>query len=914
VLAGRNAECARLDRLLAAARAGQSGVVVLRGEAGVGKTALLNYLFERASGCRIARAAGVESEMELAYAGLHQLCGSMLSRVEHLPDPQGNALRAAFGVSTGEPPDRFLVALAVLSLLAHVAEEEPLVCLVDDAQWLDRASTQTLAFVARRLLAERVALVFAVREPSDEHELAGLPDLVIKGLSDGDARALLDSVLRWPVDEPVRDRIVSETRGNPLALLELPDGLTPAELAGGFVLPDTLPLTSQIERGLLRRLQALPVDTRRLVLTAAAEPLGDVALLWRAVDRLAIVVDAAVPAEAAGLIELGARVRFRHPLVRSAAYRSASPEEKQDVHRALAEVTDPELDPDRRAWHRAHAASGPDEDVASELERSAGRAQTRGGLPAAAAFLAEAVRLTGDPAPRAQRALAAAQTKHQAGAADAALALLAIAQAGPPDELQCARVDLLRAQIAFDSRRDCDAPPLLLEEAKRFEPVDVGLARETYLEAFTAALLVGRLSRGATLQEVAKAARAAPAPAPPRRAPDLLLDGLALLVTEGRAAGTPLLKQALDAFRKHEISTEEELRWLWLVGRVAQHLWDDESWEILCKRHVALARQTGALRVLPIALRSRTFVHGLAGELRAGQGLTKELHAVSEATGMQLADYGAAVLAAWQGREADALGLIEATIDDVTTRGEGMGIGISHYTAALLYNGLGRYPEAMAAAETACEYEDLGVLESALTELVEAAARSGRRELAVAAFERLAQTTRTGTDWALGVEARSRAQLSEDEAADDLYREAIERLGSTRVRMDLARAHLLYGEWLRRISRRTDAREQLRVAHEMFSRTGACGFAERARRELLATGETVRKRTDETRGELTAQEAQIARLARDGRTNPEIGAELFLSPRTVEWHLRKVFTKLGISSRKDLRRVLPDVSGVAVPA
>jgi DNA-binding CsgD family transcriptional regulator len=908
MLRGRRNECEVLDGLLAGVREGESQVLVVRGEAGVGKTALLGYLLERASGCRITRAAGVESEMELAFAGLHQLCAPFLDRLERLPGPQRDALGTAVGLSPGEPPDRFLVGLAVLSLLAEVAEEGPLVCLIDDAHWLDRVSAQTLAFVARRLLAERVALVFAVREPS-EHELVGLGELVVRGLSDRDAGMLLDSVISGPVDTQVRERIVAETRGNPLALLELPRGLTPAELAFGFGLPDTMPMASRIEEGFLRRLEPLPLQTRRLLLTAAVEPVGDVALLWRAAERLGIDADAASAAGAAGLVDVGARVRFRHPLVRSAAYRAADVRDLQEVHRALADVTDPDLDPDRRAWHRAHAAVGPDEEVAGELERSADRAQTRGGLAAAAALLEEAARLTRDPGLRAQRALAAARAKHEAGTPEDALAMLAMAQAGPFDELRQARVELLRAQIAFASRRGNDAPPLLLKAGSQLEPLDLGLARETYLEAFTAAVLVGRLSRGADVGEVARAARGAPVQSTPSRAYDLLLDGLALLVTEGRTAATPLLKQALSAFRSQETPTEAGLRWLWLAGRVAQDLWDDESWEVLCAHHVRLARAAGALAVLPIALRSRIFVHLLWGELDDGAALIGEVQSVNEATGTQLAPYGATALAALRGHEAEATELIKATIDDVIGRGEGMGLGISHFAAALLYNGLGRYAEALAAAETACEYDDLGVLSWALSELIEAAARSGKRDIATAALERLSRSTRAGaTDWALGIEARGRALVSEDGAAEPLYREAIDRLGRTRVRVDLARAQLLYGEWLRRAGRRVDAREQLRIAHEMFSRMGAEGFAERARRELLATGETVRKRTVETRDELTAQEAQIARLAAEGRTNPEIGAELFISPRTVEWHLRKVFTKLEISSRKQLREALPETA------
>ena len=668
-------------------------------------------------------------------------------------------------------------------------------------------------------------------------------------------------------------------------------------------------LTSRIEERFIQRLAPLSAETRRVLLTAAAEPLGDVSLLWRAVERLGIGVDAVALAEGTGLIEIDTGARFRHPLVRSAAYRSASPAERQEVHRALAEVTDPDLDPDRLAWHRAHAAAGPDEEVAAQLERSAGRAQTRGGVAAAAAFLERAVVLTPEPTRRASRALAAGQAKHEAGAPDAALALLAIAEAGPLDELQHARVELLRAQIAFASSHGRDAPPLLLAAAKKLERLDVGLARDTYLDAFTAALFVGRLSNA--LADVAKAARMAPAPLGPPRAPDLLLDGLAQLVTEGYAAGAPILKRALSLFRDEEISIEEGLRWLWLAGRVAMALWEDETWELLASRHVRLARDAGALTVLPLALRSRILVHVYAGELDAGAALLEEAQAVTDATGSQLGLYGDISNAAWRGREAEASELIKATMEAVESRGEGMGV-TSQFTGALLYNGLARYSDALAAAKLASEYDDLGVFGWALTELVEAAVRSGEPVLASDALDRLSETTRAGaTDWALGIEARCRALLSEGDSAERLFLEAIERLGGTRIRPALARSHLLYGEWLRRENRRSDARKELRIAYDEFTAMGIDGFAERARRELSATGGTVRKRTPETRDELTAQEAQIARLAGDGRTNPEIGAELFISPRTVEWHLRKVFSKLDIGSRQELNRVLPEVGQAA---
>jgi DNA-binding CsgD family transcriptional regulator len=879
---------------------------VVRGEPGVGKTALLDHLAEQALGCRVARAAGVESEMELAFGGLQQLCAPMLDRLERLPGPQRNALGTAFGLWAGDAPDRFRVGLALLGLLADVADERPLICLVDDAQWLDRASAQALAFAARRLLTESVALVFAARESGEKQGLTGLPELVVEGLRDDDARALLGSVIRGPLDEQVRDRIVAETRGNPLALLELPRGLTPAELAGGFGLPAALPLSGKIEESFRRRLGVLPAESQRLLLVAAAEPVGDPVLVWRAAKRLGIGVEAAVPAIGAGLLEFGARVRFRHPLVRSAVYRTGSLEERQCVHRALAEVTDPEVDPDRRAWHRAQATPGPDEDVAGELERSACRAHARGGLAAAAAFLERAAELTLEPAHRAQRALAAAQAKHRAGAHDVALGLLATVEAGPLDELQRARVDLLRGQIAFASSRGSDAPPLLLKAARRLEPLDPGLARETYLEALSAALFAGRLARGSGVLEAAEAARAAPPSPQPPRAPDLLLDGLALLITEGYSAGTPLVKEALSAFRSEHITVEEGLRWLWLACHVAAvALWDDETWHALSNLHVQLARGVGALTVLPIALNSRMAEHLFAGELAAAASLIEEIEAITDATGSHLAAYGALPLAALRGREAQASELIEDSMKQVTARGEGMGLTSLHHTAALLYNGLGRYEDALTAAERAGEQpEELWSL--VLPELIEAASRSGRAKLAAGALERLSETTRaSGSEWALGIEARSRALLSDGDVAESLYREAIDRLGRTRVHLELARAHLLYGEWLRRERRRLDAREQLRAAHTMFASMGADAFAERAARELLATGETARKRTVQTSGQLTAQQAQIARLARDGLSNAQIGARLFISRHTVAYHLRLVFTSVGISSRNQLASVLP---------
>jgi DNA-binding CsgD family transcriptional regulator len=910
-LRGRRRECETLDQLVADTRAGRSQILVLRGEAGVGKSALMEYLVANAPGCRSVRAAGVESEMELAFAALHQLCLPMMGHLDRLPGPQRDALATAFGLRTGSAPDRFMVGLAVLSLLAEVAEEQPLICVVDDAQWLDRVSAQTLTFVARRLLAEPVAFVFAVRTStpdSGDDQLVGAPELVVGGLDNGDARALLDSVVPGRLDEGVRDRIVAETRGNPLALLELPRGLTATELAGGFGRPDVRPLTSRIEQSFVRRIGSLPDTTQRLLLAAATEPVGDVSLLRRAAEQLGIGADAAVVAEEAGLIEFGTQVRFRHPLVRSAAYRAAAPAERQNVHRALAEASDPTSDPDRRAWHRAHAAIEPDEAVADELERSADRAQARGGIAAAAAFLRRATELTPDPARRGARALAAAQATFEAGVPDAAVGLLAAAKTGPLGELQLGRLARLRAQIVFAHRRGGEALPLLLDAAKRLERFDDGQAREAYLEAIGSAVFAGRLNRRDGLREVAEAARAAPrGPQPPRLA-DELLDGLATRFTDGYVAGAPLLKRALRAFRRRAGRDEDDImRWLWLAWMVAGDMWDDETWEVLTTHAVRTAREIGALSFLPLALNYRAAIHVHAGEFDVAASLIEESAVLTEATSNSPLGYASLLLAAWRGDRDQTLEFIQAGARDATSWGEGRAIGLSHYLQALLHNGFGRYQAAVMSAERAGEHEDLVIFGFSLVELVEAGARADDREAAAAGLQRLEERAQgSGTDWALGVLARSRALLSEGNAADLLYREAIERLGRSRIAVYLARTHLVYGEWLRRENRRREARQQLRTAYEMLHRFGAAAFAERARRELLATGESVRQPTVDVRAALTAQEAQIAGLAAEGRSNSEIGAELFISPRTVEWHLHKVFTKLDVSSRGKLRGALAD--------
>jgi DNA-binding CsgD family transcriptional regulator len=900
-LLGRDREREVLDRLLDGVRGGRGGALVVHGEAGVGKTALLEYAAEAGSDFRVTPTSGVEAAMELPYVAVQDLCSPFFELMEHLPQPQREALGVAFGLSTGPAPNPFLVGLAVLGLLAEAADEQPLACIVDDAQWLDDASLRTLAFVARRLLAENIALVLATREPGDA--LAGLPELHVEPLGRRDALALLESVLSAPLDERVLERIVAETHGNPLALLELPRGLSPTQLAGGFGLPQAVPLSASIEESFTRRLATLPPEATRLLLVAAADPVGDPALVWRAAERLGIPESAAHTLESEELLALSPRVVFRHPLVRSAVYGGAGPNERRRVHRALAEATDAEIDPDRRAWHRAQAAATPDEDVAAELERSAARAQARGGFAAAAAFLERAVALTPDRSRKAQRALAAAQTKFHAGALEEALRLLLPAPVGALDELDRARVELLRAQIAFVSTRGSGAPVMLLEAARRLAPLAPELAHETYLEALSAAMFAGRLAApGASPLDVALAAKAAPRPAV-LSGPALLLEGLSTFFCDSYEAAVPILRRAQSAFEVSALPVKDQLRWQWLVSISFVHLWDDARWEATSELHVQIARETGALSELPLALSQRVYAHLFAGELTAAAVLVDEIRAVTEATGGNLTPYGAVGLVALRGRKSEAASLIDESRVDATRRGEGIGVSVLDWAQAVLYNGLGRYDEARVAALRAIEYpHDLGgPLNWGVVEVIEAAVRAGTPELAADARSRLASmAAASGTDWALGVAARSEALLVEDQQAEKLHLEAIDRLGRTRMAVDLARAHLLYGEWLRRQRRRLDARSQLRMAHDLFSGFGAEAFAERARLELEATGERARTRTVEVLDQLTPQETQIARLAAEGLTNREIAVRLFISASTVEYHLRKAFRKLDVTSRTQL--------------
>lgn len=900
-LLGRRAECEALDHLLADVRAGRSRVLVLHGEPGVGKTALLDYVGRQASGCRVISVAGVESELELAYAALQQLCAPLLDRIDRLPPPQGGALKTALGLGDGPVPDRLLVGLAVLGLFADAATGRPLVFLVDDLHWLDEASASVLTFVARRLAGESVALVMAARVV--QTGIGQLPTMEVNGLKNADAHALLESALVGPLDANVREQLVAETRGNPLALLELPNGLSVQELAGGFGVPGAIRLSAAVEERFRRVAEALPEDSRLLLLLAAAEPLGDPALLWRAAEVLGIDADTATPVMEAGLADFGVRVTFRHPLVRSAAYGSAPLAARQRVHAALGGVIDVHIEPDRRAWHLARATPGQDDGVADELERSAARAAARGGLLATAAFLERATSLTRDPARRAKRALDAATAKLEAGAFDSAVELLGLAARGPLDDLGLAHVELLRSQLKYMTDRGRESPALLLSAATKLETLDPARSVTTYLEAFSAGMFAGRFAEGSR-SAIAHAARVFRRPSATDTS-GLLLDAFTALYGDGAANSVPKLRRAVASARA---DTSPDIRSTWLAHVAAVQLWDGESADILAVRRLMLARSSGALGGLPAALNSLIVWSTFKGEFMEIDSLIKEFKLVSESTGGDLAPHGEVIYSAFRGDRPDAEVLISTTEADVTRRGEGVGLTICEYARAVLANGSGEYAAAMTAVRDAAEKpSDIGVSGWAIVELVEAAARCGAEDVAMHATNTLSElTTASGTDWAMGVEARARALLSQGPEADQLYREAIERLNTTEMRAEHARAHLLYGEWLRRERRRTEARTHLRTAHEMFNRMRMQAFAERAGRELHATGEVIRTRAaNGGSDQLTAQETQVARLARDGVSNIDIAARLFVSPRTVQYHLRKVYAKLGIRSRTQLHQVLP---------
>ncbi|WP_329252661.1 AAA family ATPase [Actinoallomurus sp. NBC_01490] len=913
----RAAELAAVERTLRAAASGQGGTVLIRGEAGIGKTELIERALDRAAGLWRLRAGGREFETELPFTGLHDLCRPLLPWLETLPGPQRTALEVAFALREGTMPDRFRVGLAVLGLLSAAAREQPIVCVVDDAQWLDHASAQALAFVARRIEHDPIALLFAVREPGVPNLLDGLPELALTGLGTEDALELLASQLHTPLDERIRDQIMAEARGNPLALLELSRSVGTGELAGGFGLPKALPVPARIEATYRERQAALPQDTRWLLLLAAAEPLGDPVLLWRAAEQLGVGSEAADPAEAAGLLDIGVRVRFRHPLVRSAIYRAASPDDRRTVHRALAHVIDPLVDPDHRAWHRAQSVLLPNEDIAAELERAADRASGRGGVAAAAGFLERATALTPDPGRRAVRALNAAGLKYWAGDNEAATGLLAIGKTGPGDERHQALVELLAARISVNHGPRSKDPAPLLDAARKLEAHDRPMARQTYIGAFVTAMRAGRLGPPGLLTDTARQLAKAleEGASESSEPPDLLLKALITRAIEGSTAAIPSLRRAVGAFLSETEQGDDFHHWVALAGATAMDLWEHDAWRTLSERQVRFIRRTGMLLALPSALHYLAYAHVLAGEFQDAEALIAEAITIDPTGNPSGPPFADLALRAWRGDQEGTAALVEQLIGPAREGGEGHSLSVIDGANAVLYNGLGRYDAASEAAAEVCRHDELGFSAFISPELIEAAARSGRHRLAKPVLENFAERTEaSGTDLAIGLQMYARALLADGPGAEDLYRKAIDRLSRTRAAVYLARAHLVYGEWLRREARRGDARAQLRIAYEKLSGMGAAGFAERAARELSACGERPHRPAAPPRDLLTPQELQIARLVAGGATSKEAAEQLFLSPRTVHAHLRNIFKKLGITSRLQLRDLPLDLPEEPRPA
>ncbi|GAB2607882.1 helix-turn-helix transcriptional regulator [Paractinoplanes abujensis] len=867
---GRHEEQRMLAGLVAGVRDGRSGTLVLAGEPGTGKTSLLG----QAGGVRVVPIAGAEPEMCLGYAALHRLLRPWLPRLDALPAPQAGALRTAFGHTAGGPADRYLVGMATLTLLAGVSTPEPLICVIDDAQWLDRETADALTFVARRLHAEALGLLFATR-PDGLARLGGLPVTTLTGLPRADARSLLTARVAGHLDDTVADHLAAGTGGNPLALIELARTLTPGQLAGLVPLPAPLPVGDLLETHFLGQISPLPAPARLLLLLVSVASPGDPALLWRAAVQLGIAAHEADVALSAGL--LTPALDFRHPLIRSAVHRGADPSDRRRVHAALAAVHDPVRDPDRHAWHRAQATIGLDEDVAALLEK----ASERGGHAVRAAFLARAADLSPGPRAQASRLVAAARAHLVLGDPVAAGQMLDRAEPGLDRPVPRALARQARATAEMYAGRYDAAPRILLEAAASITAEDAPLARRMMFEALQAMLVT---SDQATMLELARTVLAAPAPADP------FLIGFATRITGDYRTAVPLLRDALAA-----VDTDDGLPLAVISILAADDLWDEEAGRRAWSRLEAYDRDNGALGSL-----RTTLAVGVAWELRAGrfdaaEALQDELTGLSRVVGQPMRGEPQRIeLLAWQGRETEARALAAAAT--------GLGFLVRN-SLAVLEISLGDYPAALACVQPSLEWDKPGAATRSLPEIVEAGVRSGDHETAKTALVRMEQRAPvSGTPWALGLLARCRALMADD--PDALYREALDHLGRTRIVTELARTHLLYGEWLRRRRRRADARVHLHHAHDLFTHMGAAAFVSRTRSELLATGEVFPAPAARTGGHLTPQERQVATLAAAGSTNTEIAARLFLSTSTVEYHLTRIYRKLGITSRRKLAAAL----------
>ncbi|KAA0100033.1 LuxR family transcriptional regulator [Mycolicibacterium sp. P1-18] len=902
---GRRTELDVMAELVDAARHGRSGSVVLRATAGLGKTYLLDRVVdEYATDMQVIAISGIEAETVFDYAALQRLCSQLLGHVDRLPELQRRALKVAMGAESGDPPDPFLVGLAVVNLLSEAGAQRPLLCIVDDAQWIDDVSRQALGFAARRLQADRVAMIFATRD-ADAYHLDGLRQLRLPPLTDAESRTLLDAVLPGRLDHRVRDRLLGEAAGNPLALTEMPVTLTPGELAGGFGLVNPRTSPGSVEDVFTQRLQALPERTRLLLLIAAAEPAGEAGWLWAAAERLGLGVDDAAAAEAAGLVRLDTRIGFRHPLVRAAIYRSEPAAQRHRVHAALAEtITGPDA-ADYRTWHRAHAISTPLEAIAAELVVSAERARHRGGIAAAAAFLTYSVELTPDAGTRARRALGAAAAKLDAGDIGAATRLVDTAAATTVDAGHHARVALMRARLAFASDRGREGPRLLLAAARELADLEPDASRDTYLEALMAAMIVGRLAEDADGPvAVAVAARRAPPPATPPRSVDLLLDALITRFTDGYVTAAPALKKALLAYLRDVHAGTADPRWHDVTNRICLDLYDFSAYAVLAGKQLEMLRAAGELTVLPAALTTLAAVHAIGGEFDAGQALLDEALVVASATGAPPHRSATAFLAAHRGDEELWRTSAGQTVSEGTDRGEGTELTVALLSKALLHNGLSWHEDALDACRSGLRYDDIGLYGCLLIETVEAAAYSGHHnEARDAAAELVTRATASPTESALGLAARATAIAKGAEATDVDFQQAIAHLERSPLAVYRARTHLVYGEWLRRHRGNGDAVAQLRLAHDLCTRIGADAFAERAARELEAAGGAAAQRNPRYDAGLTARERHISRLVRQGLGNAEVADKLLISHRTVEWHLRNIYNKLGVTSRRELRLV-----------